>query len=174
MNFISGGIKTKCSEVSALLNEIANVTTELADLVENLFKIHNVVCAMVNSDHISFSALGSLGAATSKGGESLVTLIPHIESTSKTLFAMFGGKTTGKVSTPIFGKVTTEVAKKSLRFVGGVAVGISIIADVVNIVNNVGALREGKLSDVVIGIYAAVKDIENEKKRYDKVFAFTA
>ena len=167
-------IKRKCNEASALLKKIANLTTKLVNLVEILLTIQNVVCEMLYSEHISFSALGSLGDSTSKGCESLVTLIPHIESTSKKLFAMFRGRTTGKVSAPIFGKVTTEVAKKSLRVVGTVAVGISIIADVVTIVNNVRALKEGELSVAVTGIFAAVKHMEKEMERYDKLFAYTA
>lgn len=157
------GITTKCNEAMALLKVIVNLSTELAGLVENLYNIQNMACEMWNTSYRSFKAVCSLGAVTSKGCESMLTMM-----------SKFGGKTTERVSAPIAGKVTTEVVKKSFRFVGTVAVGISVIADVVNIVNNVRALKDEELSVMVTGIQAAVTNMIKEKNRYDNMFADTA
>ena len=174
----NSGIETKCNEAIALLKEITKLTTELANLVGNLNTLQNAVCAMMNTDQISLSALDLLAVATGIGCGSLVTVmsknIPNIKSSSTTIISMVGGKASAKVSAPIFGKVTTEIAKKSLRFVGTVAVSISIITDFVNVVNNVRALKEGELSVVVTGIFTAIADLKDQRKLFDKLFAFTA
>jgi hypothetical protein len=147
----------------ALLKVIANLTTKLGDLVTNLHNIQNVAYQIRNTDYGSFKGVCVLGAVTSKGCESLVTLV-----------SKFGGKATEKASAPVARKVTTEIAKKTFRFVGTVAVGLSIIADVVNIVDSVKALKEGQLSDAVAGIFTAINDMEEQVLIFDKVFAFTA
>ena len=181
INFISGKIKSKCDEASKLLEESQDLTVRLLDELKNLHMIQTTLCLVLNVSQISFRTLGSIASV---GGEALVALlarnIPNIEKSSKALSFMFGvggvkfGFTfsAGKVVAPVVGKqAASGIAKTSLRVIGTAAVGVGILMDVLNIVDNKKALDGKKLSDQATALEDAANEMENEMKQLDEVFA---
>jgi hypothetical protein len=181
INFISGKIKSKCDEASKLLEESQDLTVRLLDELKNLHMIQTTLCLVLNVSQISFRTLGSIASV---GGEALVALlarnIPNIEKSSKALSFMFGVGginfgfkfSAGKVVAPVVGKqAASGIAKTSLRVIGTAAVGVGILMDVLNIVDNKKALDGKKLSDQATALEDAANEMENEMKQLDEVFA---
>ena len=146
--------------------------------------IQTNLCIVLNISQISFRTLGSIASV---GGEALVALlarnIPNIEKSSKALSFMFGvgginfgfkfsAEHAGKVVAPVVGKqVASGIAKTSLRVIGTAAIGVGILMDVLSIVDNKKALDGKKLSDQATALEDAAKEMENEMKSLDKLFA---
>ena len=174
----SSDISSKCNEAITLLQISRDLTAKLTEQTKKLHEAQTQLCIVLKTSHIILKAVGLAC------GETLIGLmtrnIPNIEQSSRTLLIMFESsgttvcvvsiKSTGPVAAPVAGKAVSGMAKKSLRCIGAAAVGIALIVDVVNIVNNAGALDQNKLSDMVTGLEDAANEMENEMKRYDQVF----
>jgi hypothetical protein len=75
----------------------------------------------------------------------------------------------GKVVAPVVGKqAASGIAKTSLRVIGTAAVGVGILMDVLNIVDNKKALDGKKLSDQATALEDAANEMENEMKQLDR------
>jgi hypothetical protein len=68
-------------------------------------------------------------------------------------------------------QAASGIAKTSLRVIGTAAVGVGILMDVLNIVDNKKALDGKKLSDQATALEDAANEMENEMKQLDEVFA---
>lgn len=134
------------------------------------------LCIVLNISQISFRTLGSIASI---GGEALVALlarnIPNIETSF--MFGVgginFGFKfSAGKVVAPVVGKqAASGIAKTSLRVIGTAAVGVGILVDVLNIIDNKKALDGKKLSDQASALEDAANEMENEMKILEELFA---
>lgn len=158
-----------------LLEVSHNLTAELLDHANMLYKVQTCLCIVLKIRHLSLSAVGFACEAGEALFASMSRNIPNVEQSSRALVAMFQSPETTVCATVSVNStrkvVASGIAKTSLRFIETTVVGIAILLEVVEIVDNAKAVDQKKLSDLVTRLEKAANEMENEMKIFDEVFA---